>query len=88
IIELARDRNIQVTERKISIDEVLSEGKECFVSGTAAGATPIGSLTYQGKKTVFNGGAVGELTAEMRDTLKGIQYGTLPDTKGWMLTIE
>ncbi|GHU82324.1 hypothetical protein FACS189468_6400 [Spirochaetia bacterium] len=89
IIELARDRGVKVTERKIGIDEVFAEGKECFVSGTAAGATPIESLTHQGKKVIFNDGKVGDLTAELRDTLKGIQYGTIPDTKGWMtLAVE
>jgi branched-chain amino acid aminotransferase len=87
IIELARDRKVQVSERKIAIDEVLAETKECFVSGTAAGATPIESLTCQGKKVIFNGGKTGELTAEIRDTLKGIQYGTIPDTKGWMTRV-
>ena len=87
VIELARDRGVTVSERKIPIDEALEFTKECFVSGTAAGATPISSLTYQGKKTVFNDGKVGEFTAEIRDTLKGIQYGTLPDTKGWMVKV-
>jgi len=87
IIELARDRGVKVIERKVSIDEALEETKECFVSGTAAGATPISSLTYQGKKTVFNEGKVGGFTAEIRDTIKGIQYGTLPDTKGWMTPV-
>ena len=87
IIELARDRNVAVSERQISIDEVFSEARECFVSGTAAGATPIESLTYRGKKAVFNNGKVGELTAELRNTLKGIQYGALPDTKGWMTRV-
>jgi branched-chain amino acid aminotransferase len=87
IIELAKDRKVRVSERKISIDEVFSEGKECFVSGTAAGATPIASLTCREKKAVFNDGKVGALTAELRDTLKGIQYGTLPDTKGWMVKV-
>ena len=87
VIELARDRGVTVSERKIPIDEALESTKECFVSGTAAGATPIASLTYQGKKTVFNDGKVGEFTAEIRDTLKGIQYGTLPDTKGWMVKV-
>ncbi|MDR1898820.1 MAG: branched-chain-amino-acid transaminase, partial [Treponema sp.] len=87
IIELARDRGVRVGERKIAIDEVLSETEECFVSGTAAGATPVGSLTWQGKKAVFNGGKTGEFTMAIRDTLKGIQYGTLPDTKGWMVKV-
>ncbi|MDR1869994.1 MAG: branched-chain-amino-acid transaminase [Treponema sp.] len=87
IIELARDRGVKVAERKISVDEALEETKECFVSGTAAGATPLSSLTYQEKKVVFNGGKVGEFTAEIRDTIKGIQYGTLADTKGWMTQV-
>ena len=87
IIELAKDKGVKVSERKISIDEVLEETKECFVSGTAAGATPITSFTYQGKKVQFNNGKDGEFTTDIRDTLKGIQYGTLPDTKGWMTQV-
>jgi len=87
IIELARDRGVKTSERQISIDEALEETKECFVSGTAAGATPIASLTYKGKKTVFNEGKVGDFTANIRDTIKGIQYGILPDTKGWMVKV-
>jgi len=87
IIELAKDKGVKVSERKISIDEVLEQTKECFVSGTAAGATPITSLTYQGKKAQFNNGKDGEFTTDIRDTLKGIQYGTLPDTKGWMVKV-
>jgi branched-chain amino acid aminotransferase len=88
IIELARDKGVKVSERKIPIDETLEETKECFVSGTAAGATPITSLSYQGKKTLFNDGKTGEFTAVIRDTIKGIQYGTLPDTKGWMTRVS
>ena len=87
IIELARDKNVNVSERKISIDEVMQETKECFVSGTAAGATPLASITYNGKKAQFNDGKTGDFTANIRDTIKGIQYGTLPDTKGWMVKV-
>ncbi|MDR1029472.1 MAG: branched-chain-amino-acid transaminase [Treponema sp.] len=87
IIELAQDQGVQVSERKIALDEVFAQAKECFVTGTAAGATPIESLTYQGKKVLFNHGKTGELTATLRDTIKGIQYGTLPDTKGWMVKV-
>jgi len=87
IIELARDKGIKVHERKISINEALDETSECFVSGTAAGATPITSLTYNGKKVLFNDGKTGGFTADMRDTIKGIQYGKLPDTKGWLIPV-
>jgi branched-chain amino acid aminotransferase len=88
VIELARDRGVTVNERKISIEEALEATKECFVTGTAAGATPLTSLTWQKKKAVFNGGEVGDLTCELRNTLKGIQYGALPDTKGWLTHIK
>jgi branched-chain amino acid aminotransferase len=87
IIELARDKGIRVSERKIAIDEALESAGECFVSGTAAGVTPIDSSTYSGKKTVFNSGKTGELSASLRDTLKGIQYGTIPETKGWLTRV-
>jgi branched-chain amino acid aminotransferase len=87
ILELARDRGVKTSERKISIDEALEETKECFVSGTAVGATPISSLTWQGKKVIFNDGKPGAFTHEIRDTIKGIQYGSLPDTKGWLVKV-
>jgi len=87
IIELALDRGIKVIERKITIEEALDETKECFVSGTAAGATPLTSLTWQGKKAIFNDGKVGQLTSELRNTIKGIQYGALPDPKGWLVPV-
>jgi branched-chain amino acid aminotransferase len=87
VIELAKDQKVKVSERKVSIDEVMSDAVECFVTGTAAGVTPITGLAYNGKKAIFNKSEVGPLTANLRDTLKGIQYGTLPDTKGWMVKI-
>jgi len=87
IIELAKDKKIKVSERKIAIDEAMAETRECFVCGTAAGAVPISSITHKKKKAVFNGGKVGDLTAELRDAIKGIQYGTLPDKKKWMVKI-
>ena len=87
IIELAREKGVKVSERKIAIDEAMEEAKECFVSGTAAGATPITSLTWQGKKAIFNGGEEGAFTEEIRNTLKGIQYGALPDTRGWLTPV-
>jgi branched-chain amino acid aminotransferase len=87
ILTLAGEEGIKTSERKISIDEALSEARECFVSGTAAAATPIHSITYKGKKTVFNDGKDGELTMQMLRTLKSIQYGVLPDTRGWMILV-
>jgi len=87
IIELARDMGVKTSERRISIEEALEETKECFVSGTAAGAVPITSLTWNGRKAVFNGGKIGEFSTDVQTTIKGIQYGTIPDTKGWLTPV-
>ena len=87
IMELAGDKGVKTAERKISIEEALDETRECFVSGTAAGAVPITSITWNGRKAVFNGGKTGDLSTEIQATIKGIQYGTIPDTKGWMMPL-
>jgi len=85
IIELARDRGITVEERKLALDEVLSQGAECFVTGTAAGITPITSLTHEEKKYTFGKGTPGETSMSMLKELKGIQYGVLEDRFSWMV---
>jgi branched-chain amino acid aminotransferase len=76
-----------VEERAISIDEVLSDAQECFVTGTAAGVSYIESLTHQGKTAIFNQGKMGDLTLDLLQTLKGIQYGSVKDTHKWMVEV-
>jgi branched-chain amino acid aminotransferase len=87
IITLAEDMGITVSERKITIEEAMAESKEVFVTGTAAGVAYIESITHKGKKKQFSGGKIGELTKQLRDTLKGIQYGAVEDKYGWMVDI-
>ena len=70
-------------ERKISIDEVMSSAVECFVTGTAAGITPIESVTHEGKERVFNNRAPGKVGTGIQKLLKGGQYGSVPFTRPW-----
>ncbi|OHD21948.1 MAG: branched-chain-amino-acid transaminase [Spirochaetes bacterium GWB1_66_5] len=87
IIELAGDLGVKVEERRIAVEEVLSEAREVFASGTAAGVGPIESLTHEGREVVFNNRQVGELSQKLLKTLKGIQYGLLEDRRGWMTAV-
>ena len=48
---------------------------------------PSRSLT-EGKVAHISGGKIGELTQKLYDTLTGIQWGKLPDTKGWIVPVE
>jgi branched-chain amino acid aminotransferase len=84
IITLAQEKGIKVEERRITIDEALSDSAEAFVSGTAAGITYLDSLTHQGKKVVFNNGKMGPVAQDLLNQLKGIQYGAIEDTHGWI----
>jgi branched-chain amino acid aminotransferase len=84
VIQLAREHGLRVEERRVSVEEVFADGIECFVSGTAAGVTFLESLTHEGRTKVFGSGAIGEATRYLLKTLKGIQYGAIPDSHGWM----
>ena len=85
VLELAKEAGIKTVERRVAVDEVLSEGRELFATGTAAGVTYFESLTHKGRTVCFGNGTMGEVAAHLLTNLKGIQYGILPDTRGWMV---
>jgi branched-chain amino acid aminotransferase len=84
-LALATEMGVRCEERKVAIDEVMDRGVECFVTGTAAGVSFIESIDHRGKTRVFGNGKIGELTRSLRDRLKGIQYGAITDSHGWMV---
>jgi len=88
IITLAKGMGIPVEERKISVEEALDDSEEVFLSGTAAAIAPIESLTHKGKTAKFRGNNMGEKTRAILKTLKGIQYGAIDDTFGWMFDVN
>lgn len=88
VIQLAKDKGIKVEERKISIDEVLSETVESFVTGTAAGISHFESITHEGKTVKYSDGEITPIALELLLELKGIQYGAIEDRHGWMVDVE
>jgi len=93
VIELAADLGHKVEERQISADEwkdgVRSgEITEVFASGTAAVITPIGRLAWpDGDLTIGDHSVdygVGPVTKSIRSTLLDLQYGRIPDPRGWL----
>jgi len=85
ILVLAKDLGLKTAERRISVEEVFSDAKECFLSGTAAGVSYIESITHDGKEAVFGNRKTGDVTRSLLKALKGIQYGAVPDAHGWMV---
>lgn len=88
ILTLLRDWGHKVSERRISIDEVMEAGRngtlrEMWGTGTAAVVSPVGELGYKGEKISIGNGQTGILTQKLYDAIVGIQYGTAPDAHGW-----
>ncbi len=93
IIKLLKDSGYKVTERKISIEEIIKaqeSGKldEAFGTGTAAVVSPVGKLSFNGKDYTVGDGNTGKITAMLYDKLTGIQKGKYPDKFGWLYRID
>jgi len=89
VIALAKTWDIKVSERKISIDEVLEasvSGKlqEIFGSGTAAVISPVGEIKYGDQIISIGDGSVGPVANRFFQTLTDIQYGKSEDPMGWI----
>jgi branched-chain amino acid aminotransferase len=89
IMTIAAEHGHATQERAISIDEWragVASGQitEVFACGTAAVVTPLGRLAWRGGELTMGDGHTGKVTQDIRDSLLAIQYGTAPDTHGWM----
>ena len=92
VIRLATDMGLKVSERRITIDEVLAANdsgalQEIFATGTAAVVSPVGELNYQGQICTINGGETGPLSQRLYDEMQAIQYGFYPDPYGWRVEL-
>ena len=92
IIELLKDWGYEVKEEHVAIADIMKAGhegklEEVFGTGTAAVVSPVKELDWKGDKVAISGGKIGELTQKLYDTLTGIQWGKIPDTKGWIVPV-
>ncbi|MHA1793223.1 MAG: branched-chain amino acid aminotransferase [Promethearchaeota archaeon] len=92
VIQILKEWNVPVEEKRLTIDEVSQaweQGKleEIFGTGTAAVITPVGELCYKEKKMVIGDFKVGELTQKLYDELVSIQYGEKEDKHGWRVKV-
>lgn len=92
VIHLAKEWGVDVEERRISIDEVISasnEGrlKEVFGTGTAAVISPIGEIQHNDNLITINGKKTGAFSQKLFDEITGIQYGEKEDRFGWCYSV-
>ena len=58
--------------------------KEAWGCGTAAVVSPIGHLMMDDEVFTINNNEIGAVTQHLYDTLTGIQWGRIADTRGWI----
>jgi branched-chain amino acid aminotransferase len=93
VMQLAAHWGIKVTERRITIDEVVEtaqsgELKEMFASGTAAVISPVGEFSYRERMYRIADGKVGEWAQKLYDEILGIKYGEREDIFGWVKQLD
>lgn len=92
-IELLKAWGYQVSERRLSIQEVAdaaAQGRlqEAFGTGTAAVISPIGELKWGDHKMVINNGEIGKISQKLYDQLTGIQWGAVEDKMNWTVEVR
>ncbi len=92
VLDLARKWNMKVSERQISIEEVLNaretgQLKEIFGSGTAAVISPVGILHYKGRDYVIAENEVGPVAKKLYAAITDTQYGRSGDEMGWVVSV-
>ena len=92
ILSVAADLGYKVEEVMLSIDDwrdgvASGEITEIFACGTAAVVSPIGSARSAHGTWTTGDGNPGPITAQIRETLLGIQHGTIEDNHGWNVRV-
>jgi len=89
VIRIVREWGMRLSERSLTIDEVIEAARdgrlrEAFGTGTAAVISPVGQITYKDEDYIVGGGRMGELSQKLYDEIVAIQYGHKPDPHGWV----
>ena len=92
VIELAKHWKEKVSERKISIDELIRANasgslKEVFGAGTAAVISPVGQIKYGDQVITINDNQTGPVAKKYYKAITDIQYGQAEDPMGWIVPV-
>lgn len=87
VITLAEEMGLRPQRREIDVEEIF-DFREAGCCGTAAVITPVGSITYRGRKVVYSkDGKAGPYSTKLYNQLTAIQVGDAPDRYDWVCPI-
>lgn len=87
IIDIARNQGFQVEERLVTVEELL-DADEVFCTGTAVVVSPVGSITYLGKRVSYSENGIGAVSQQFYSTLTRLQMGLAEDTMNWVVELK
>jgi len=92
VVKLTSHMGMKVTERAVTIDEVVAAAEdkslqEIFGSGTAAVISPVSHFRYLGRDFMVADGKTGEVAHKLFEEITGMQTGRRPDPYGWVVNI-
>lgn len=91
ILTLARDMGMTVSERALSVTELLERATkpnaEAVLSGTAAVLTPVGTFVHNDKEYTVGTGQEGPTTTKLRQMMNDIQWGRAEDKHNWLTSL-
>ena len=91
VIDLLRSKGYKVTERMISIDEIIEAAnngalQEAFGTGTAVGIAMIQEIGYKDQKVhVSDESSVGQVVF---DYINEVRTGKIEDELNWMVKVQ
>jgi branched-chain amino acid aminotransferase len=92
VITLLRDMGIEVTERPVAVDELVTASKnneltEAFAVGTAATVAPIDCIRYGDVDIQAQVQNERSVASRLLARMEAIRTGEAPDTHGWLSRI-
>jgi len=93
LLQLAKSLNIEVEERRVSVDEVVSgiaSGKvtEVFGAGTAVVVSPFSAIGYNGEDFVLPAITEESVSSKLKNALNDVRTGKVEDTFGWVWKVN
>lgn len=88
VLQVARDRGMEVQERDFTVAELqqwLANGAEAALTGTAAVISPVTSMVIAGKDITL---ASQQQALALRQAVMDIQYGASADRHGWLTFVN
>jgi branched-chain amino acid aminotransferase len=92
LITLAKDLGYEVSEEKISIDQIAEDARsgkltEMFGCGTAVVVSPIKRIIFDDTTIEINRGEIGAVSQNLLTNLVNLQNGTAEDPYGWRVPV-